>query len=81
MGEPGRKPTVSDDEILDVFSKASDPVLTTQEIAEQIGIGRRGTFDRLRKLADEGSVEMKKVGETGAVWWSQAALQKRYSDR
>ncbi|MEZ3162315.1 winged helix-turn-helix domain-containing protein [Halorubrum sp. RMP-47] len=79
MGDPGRKPTVSDEEILYVFQQSSDPVLTTSEVAEEIGIGRRGAFDRLRKLTEDGSLEMKKIGETGAVWWSPKALREQYS--
>jgi predicted transcriptional regulator len=78
MGGPGRKPTVSDDEILEVFRQASDPVLTTKEVANEIGIGRRGTFDRLQNLVDSGDLQMKKVGETSAVWWSPNALRDQY---
>lgn len=78
MAGPGRDPTVSDQEILDAFSEATDPVLTTKEVSEIIGLGRRGTFDRLNRLAEEGELEMKKVGETGAVWWSPQALRERY---
>lgn len=73
MAEPGRKPTVSDADILEAFKQASDPVLTTKEVAEEVGLGRRGTYDRLQKLVDEGDLEMKKVGETGAVWWLPTA--------
>lgn len=80
MAGPGRKPTVSDEEILDVFRKSSDPVLTTNEVADEVGLGRRGTFDRLRQLAEDGPLEMKKVGETGAVWWSPNTLRERYSE-
>jgi len=69
MPGPGREPTVSDEEILEVFRDASDPVLTTIEVAEAIGLGRRGTFDRLKQLSNEGEIQMKKVGKTGAVWW------------
>jgi hypothetical protein len=69
MGRPGRKPRVSDEDILEVFREASDPVLTTAEVAERIDIGHRGTYDRLQKLADERVLEMKKVGDSGAVWW------------
>lgn len=69
MGGPGRKPTVSDDEILDIFRQSSDPVLTTGEVAEKLDIGHRGTYDRLQKLANGGTLEMKKVGDSGAVWW------------
>lgn len=79
MGDPGRKPTVSDEEILEVFQQAADPVLTTKEVADEIGIGRRGAFDRLRKLGENGDLEIKKVGETGAVWWSPNVLRERYS--
>jgi len=69
MGGPGRKPTVSDEEIIDAFRESSDPVLTTAEVADKVDLGRRGTFDRLRKLANSGILEMKKVGDSGAVWW------------
>jgi len=69
MPGPGREPTVSDNEILEVFRDASDPVLTTVEVADAISLGRRGTFDRLKHLSNEGEIRMKKVGETGAVWW------------
>jgi hypothetical protein len=76
MADPGRKPTVSDTEILDVFRHASDPVLTTAEVAEQVDLGRRGTFDRLSRLAKENKIEMKKVGKSGAVWWFSESLDK-----
>ncbi|MFC6874125.1 winged helix-turn-helix domain-containing protein [Halobellus marinus] len=69
MAGPGRDPTVSDAEILEVLQEASDPVLTTQEVAKEIGLGRRGTFDRLKRLSEDGKIEMKKVGETASVWW------------
>lgn len=74
MVGPGRKPTVSDNEILDVFRHASDPVLTTVEVADQVGLGRRGVFDRLNQLAEEDKIKMKKVGESGAVWWHPESL-------
>jgi predicted transcriptional regulator len=78
MGSPGRKPTVSDNEILEIFCQQADPVLTTAEVAAELDIGHRGTFDRLRKLADEGTIEMKKVGDSGVVWWYPTALRNRY---
>ncbi|PSP32698.1 hypothetical protein BRC64_05735 [Halobacteriales archaeon QH_10_67_22] len=66
---PGRKPTVSDDEILDVFRDATDPVLTASEVADQFPLGRRAIFKRLRDLADRGVVESKETGSGGRVWW------------
>jgi predicted transcriptional regulator len=75
---PGRKPEVSDKDILSVFRQAADPVLTTSEVADQLEIRHRGTFDRLNQLASEGRIHKKKVGEKGTVWWSEEALRKRY---
>jgi DNA-binding Lrp family transcriptional regulator len=77
MSGPGRKPTVSDEEILNVFREASDPVLTTTEVADEINLSRRGTFDRLNRLVSEGTLEMKKVGETGAVWWYPRTIRRK----
>lgn len=64
----GRKPTISDAEILQVFKDTSDPVLTTNEVSESIGISHRGTLDRLETLEENGALERKKVGR-GYVWW------------
>ena len=78
MSGPGRKPTVADSEILQVFKEAPDPVLTTAEVADEIGLGRRGTYNRLQQLAESGDLKLKKVGETGAVWWYPEHLRNRY---
>ncbi|ELZ06170.1 hypothetical protein C482_00070 [Natrialba chahannaoensis JCM 10990] len=67
---PGRKPTVTDDDILDVFRSSSDPVLTTSEVASNFDITHRGVRDRLEKLEREGVLDSKKVGARGMVWWS-----------
>lgn len=74
MAGPGREPTVSDNEIIQVFEQCSDPVLTTREVADQLEIGHRGAFDRLKKLTDSGEIQMKKVGKSGAVWWHPPTL-------
>jgi predicted ArsR family transcriptional regulator len=66
---PGRKPTVSDGEILDIFRNSSDPILTAPEIAEHISISRRGILDRLKTLEADGTLESKKVGGRRTVWW------------
>jgi hypothetical protein len=76
MPSPGRNPTVSDDDILKIFQESSDPVLTTSEVADELDIGHRGTFDRLERLVDDGDLEMKKVGQSGVVWWDPNSLRK-----
>ena len=66
---PGRKPEITDDEILNVFRSSSDPVLTTKEVASEFDITHRGVRDRLEKLEEEGKVGSKKVGARAKVWW------------
>lgn len=80
MGTPGRDPTVADDEILDVFYDAEDPVLSTREVANAIGIGRRGSYSRLENLATDGPLQRKKFDNKLTVWWLPDALRKRYAD-
>ena len=65
----GRPPTVSDDQILDVFRKTSEPVLTATEVANELSMSRRAIFDRLRNLENEGTLKSKKVTARGTVWW------------
>ena len=66
---PGRKPTVSDEEILAVFEKADDPVLMADEVAESLPIGRRAVYNRLRSLEEQGVIQSKKTGARSTVWW------------
>lgn len=66
---PGRKPTVSDEEILAVFENAEDPVLMADEVAESLTIGRRAVYNRLRDLEKRGILESKKTGARSTVWW------------
>jgi predicted ArsR family transcriptional regulator len=66
---PGRPPSVSDDQILDVFESAEDPVLTASEVADQLEMGRRGILTRLESLEKQGYLHSKKVGGRSTVWW------------
>lgn len=65
----GRKPRVSDRELLDVFSQHSDPVLSTAEVAQYVPIKRRGVLRRLRKLEQQGELSSKAIGGRNTVWW------------
>jgi predicted transcriptional regulator len=64
----GRKPTVSDSEILSIFLDSEDPVLSSTEVSEHLSIGSQGTYQRLKELHERGFVETKKVGQ-GRAWW------------
>jgi len=71
----GRKPRVTDAEILAVFRAANDPVLTVAEIAEQLPIGHRGTYERLTNLEADGMLASKEAGQS-AVWWAPKYTSK-----
>ena len=55
-------------ETLDLFEAGGEPN-GTNEIAERLDLGRRSTYDRLARLADDGFLETKKIGASARVWW------------
>ena len=67
--DPGRPPEVTDDEILDTFKTADEPVLTASEVAGRLPIERRGLLTRLGRLEERGFLRSKKTGGRSAVWW------------
>jgi predicted ArsR family transcriptional regulator len=86
-GEPtdtgGRKPVVTDKQILRLFVEAEDPVLSAPELAEELPISKTGVYKRLRDLDDRGLIDSKKFGQ-GKAWWitpdGEAFLQGDGSD-
>lgn len=71
MANPGPKPRVTPEDVLEVFDErgdASEP-LTAPEVADELGCSRRTALNKLHKLADRGSVKSKKVGGRSRVWW------------
>ena len=67
----GRKPRVTDEDLLDVFRSTSDPVLSTAEVADAVPIKRRGTLNRLQALEEDGELESKQIGGRNTVWWTE----------
>lgn len=58
-----------DPAIIEVFSTADHPVLTTKEIAEELeNIGLKQTRRRLYDLVDEGTIETRKPSRD-RIWW------------
>jgi hypothetical protein len=65
----GRKPRVTDEEILQIFRGTDDPVLSTAEVTEQLPIKRSATYKRLSSLRDDGRLTGKEIGGRNNVWW------------
>jgi biotin operon repressor len=66
--KPGRKPRVANDEILQVFRDTTDPVLSTDEVADKLPLERRSVYDRLVSLREDGALTSKQVGGRN-IWW------------
>lgn len=75
----GRRPRVTDEEILAVLRNADDPVLSTAEIADRLPIERRSTLDRLRTLEERGLLLSKSIGGRNTVWWVSDEADDRSS--
>lgn len=67
--KPGRKPRVTDDEILQLFQETDDPVLSTAEVTEQLPIKRSATYKRLSAIRDDGQLTGKDIGGRNTIWW------------
>lgn len=65
---PGRKPRVSDTDVLAVFRSTSEPVLSTSEVAEELPIKRRATHNRLKSLVEAGKLAHKQVAKNVIYW-------------
>lgn len=67
MPTPGRGKDVEDIEILVIILNAPDPVVTSNEVAEQADISRQGAHDRLQQLEDRGLIQS--VMKGARLWW------------
>lgn len=64
----GRKETVDDSEILEMFVTADDPILFTGELADEFDFSNQGMIKRLRSLEQDGYLSVKRSGNVPA-WW------------
>ncbi|SHG77555.1 hypothetical protein [Halobaculum gomorrense] len=71
----GRKETVSDEEILQIFLNSGEHIMTTREVSDALGFSLEGTRNRLYPLADQGLLAQKKVGNSPAWWLTDAGRE------
>ena len=62
MAKPGPAPSITPEDVLDVFAARDDPTepLTTPEIADTLGCSRSTALGKLRELDERGDVRSKK---------------------
>lgn len=63
------KRTVTDDEIVEWMHESPDPAFTTPEIAEEFGMTPEGMRNRLKKLEEDGRIEVKTPGSQTKIWY------------
>lgn len=60
---------VTDADLIETIARATEPVVTASELAEELPIGRRAVRERLLDLHERGLVDRKDVGARAVVWW------------
>lgn len=67
----GRKPKVVPEDVLAVFDAREDCAepLVASEIAEEFNCSRKTAYNKLRELADNGTLASKKVGGRSRAYW------------
>ncbi|XGI84722.1 hypothetical protein ACEU6E_10870 (plasmid) [Halorutilales archaeon Cl-col2-1] len=64
---------VTEQDILKLFDRADEPVLTASDLADALPIGRDAVYRRLRDMHEEDLVGKKKAGANAVVWWAKVA--------
>jgi PAS domain S-box-containing protein len=64
---------VNNQGILRIFDHADDPVLSVEEIAEELPISNDSISYHLKSMEQEGLLGSKKVGENSVAWWAETA--------
>ncbi|MDY6765386.1 MAG: hypothetical protein SV377_06875 [Halobacteria archaeon] len=64
---------VTEQDILKVFDKVDEPVLTTSDVADSVEIGHDAVYTKLQKMHEKDLLGKKKTGARSVVWWAKVA--------
>jgi len=62
---------VTEQDILKVLNSADAPVLTASGIADEVPVGDKAVYLRLRDMHDSGLVGRKEIGARAVAWWAK----------
>lgn len=65
----GRPPRNSIEDVCRIIALHPEPVITSSDIYEKLGMTQRGAQNRLETLVEEGYLESKDVGARAKVYW------------
>ena len=62
---------IDPDTVIDVFAARDDAArpVTATDVVEELGIARRTAHNKLNALVERGTLDTRKIGARGRVWW------------
>lgn len=60
---------MSDERLLKEIALSADPVVTTTEVAERVGLTQQSVYQRFQRFEERGWIRSKLVGANARVWW------------
>ena len=78
MPQPGPDPAVTDLELLLAVRNIYGPAAGTSEVAESVGISRQAVEKHLHRLAGDGLLNTRKIGQVRVWWLADAGEQYIY---
>jgi len=62
---------INPDTVMDVFDAREDAArpVTATDVVEELGIARRTAHNKLNALVERGTLDTRKIGARGRVWW------------
>jgi DNA-binding MarR family transcriptional regulator len=61
---------VTEQDALEAFAEADEPVLTVPALADSLGMSRQAVTHRLERMHEAGHVDRTKAGTNAVVWWA-----------
>lgn len=65
------------EDVLEVMEESDEPFLTVKEIADEVSVSKETVYNRLVELAEDNTINKKKVGSRAVIWW----IPDRYQGR
>jgi hypothetical protein len=73
---------INPDTVMDVFDAREDAArpVTATDVVEELGIARRTAHNKLNALVERGTLDTRKIGARGRVWWIPDRQEPAESD-
>jgi len=68
------------DDLAHAYVDINEPVMTSVEVADQLGVTQQAAHSKLQRAHEAGVVEKKKVGARAVVWWIPDLIVDTVSD-